>query len=229
MVEAPPRPSPGPCREPRLRSSSARKTETGRTHLERRKEAEERILSAALHIVAERGLAALTLQEAGEAAGYSRALPAHYYKTREHMLAAVVTHVVIGYRERQAAGGYGGLEGVAALFADVRHHVCEALQTPAGMKAFYEVLEEAARQPALGPTVARLNTETLEAAVGHLRAAMAAGEVRADLDPRLEAVLFLSLLRGLVSRWLKHPDEFDLAAAADAMIAGLERNWAPPR
>lgn len=208
-------------------TTSTRKTEAGRTHLERRKEAESRILTAALTIVAERGLAALTLQEAGELAGYSRALPAHYYKTREHMLAAVVTHVVAGYREQQAAAGYDHLQGVAALAANIRHMVSEALRVPAGLKAFYEVTDAAAGHPALGPTVERLNVETMDDAVRQLKAAIAAGEMRADLDPRLEAVVYLASLRGLMTRWLIHQGEFDLAAAGEAMIAGLRRNWAP--
>lgn len=215
-----------PLHEPSL-TTSARKTEAGRTHLERRKEAERRILAAALTIVAERGLAALTLQEAGERAGYSRALPAHYYGTREHMLAALVTHVVARYREQQAAAGYDHLTGIEALAANVRHMVSEARLVPGGMKAFYEVTDAAAGHPGLGPAVERMNLEMLDDSTAQLAAAVAAGEMRPDLDPRMEAVLYHAYLRGLMIRWLNHQADFDLEAAGEAMIAGLKRSWAP--
>ncbi|MFZ4685441.1 MAG: TetR family transcriptional regulator, partial [Hyphomonadaceae bacterium] len=58
------------------------------TQAARRETAERAILEAAKRIVAERGLDELTLNEAGEAAGYSRALPAHYFGTRSAMLGA---------------------------------------------------------------------------------------------------------------------------------------------
>ena len=44
----------------------------GRTHAERRREAETRILKAAFDIIAKRGLDHLTLADAGQQAGYSR-------------------------------------------------------------------------------------------------------------------------------------------------------------
>ena len=81
--------------------SAQRKTaEAGRTHAERRREAETKIVQAAFDIVARRGVDQLTLAEAGEEAGYSRALPAHYFETREALLAAVAQHAVNNYRKR---------------------------------------------------------------------------------------------------------------------------------
>lgn len=57
-----------------------------RTQVERRDEAERRILEAAALIVAENGLEAITLAEAGERAGYSRGLPSHYFKDRKSVV-----------------------------------------------------------------------------------------------------------------------------------------------
>src|SRR6516162_1489387 len=82
-------------------AGALRKTaEIGRTHAERRREAESRILQAAFEIVARRGVDQLTLAEAGEEAGYSRALAAHYFDGREELLAAVAQHAVDKYRQR---------------------------------------------------------------------------------------------------------------------------------
>ena len=61
-----------------------------RTHAERREEAERSMLDAAVRIVAEHGLEYLTLAECGEAAGYSRGLAAHYFGSKDALIAALV-------------------------------------------------------------------------------------------------------------------------------------------
>src|SRR5690349_533828 len=100
------------------RKSSARgglvdTLETARmTQAERRETAERAILEAAKTIVAERGLDALTLNGAGEAAGYSRALPAHYFGTKAVLVSALADHILASYavRVREAIGPAEGLD-----------------------------------------------------------------------------------------------------------------------
>jgi len=61
--------------------AARRKTaEIGRTHAERSREAETRIRQAAFEVVVRRSVDQLTLAEADGEAGYSRALPAHYFE-----------------------------------------------------------------------------------------------------------------------------------------------------
>jgi AcrR family transcriptional regulator len=76
----------------------------GRTQAQRRAEDEHRILQAAIRIISERGVDQLTLAEAGEGAGYSRALPAHYFGSREDLIVAVADHLVTSYRRRLVEG-----------------------------------------------------------------------------------------------------------------------------
>src|SRR5215213_5887599 len=71
-----------------------------RTQSDRREIAEARILDAALHIVAERGTDGMTLAEVGEAAGYSRGLPAHYFGSKDGLVDALAEYLVMGYRRR---------------------------------------------------------------------------------------------------------------------------------
>jgi len=59
-----------------------------RTQHERREEAGRRILDSAMALVSEKGVAGMTLNEAGERAGYSRGLPAHHYGNKEGLLVA---------------------------------------------------------------------------------------------------------------------------------------------
>jgi AcrR family transcriptional regulator len=65
-----------------------------RTQEERREEAEQRILDAATRLIADKGLDGFTLADVGEAAGFSRGLPAHYFKSKDGLLAAVVRRLL---------------------------------------------------------------------------------------------------------------------------------------
>jgi len=62
-----------------------------RTQSDRREVAEGALLQAALSLIASRGVKGTTLAEVGEAAGYSRGIAAHYFKTKDGLPA--------GYRE----------------------------------------------------------------------------------------------------------------------------------
>lgn len=206
-----------------------RKTELGRSHAERRREAEARILEAAFGIVAERGVDQLTLAEAGEAAGYSRALAAHYFGNREALLGAVAEYAVETYSERLSSKDVprtGGLETVLSLIA---FFIDDSRSWPKRLKAFYEVTNAALRWPSIAAVVARLNQASIGHYAGLIRTAQAQGEIRADLDPVAESVLIAASLRGIMGQWLTAPDSIDLDAVRDAYLAGLRRSWAPGR
>ena len=206
-----------------------RKTELGRSHAERRREAEARILEAAFGIVAERGVDQLTLAEAGEAAGYSRALAAHYFGNREALLGAVAEYAVETYSERLSSKDVprtGGLETVLSLIA---FFIDDSRSWPKRLKAFYEVTNAALRWPSIAAVVARLNQASIGHYAGLIRTAQAQGEIRADLDPVAESVLIAASLRGIMGQWLTAPDSIDLDAVRDAYLAGLRRSWGPGR
>ncbi|MFC3076610.1 TetR/AcrR family transcriptional regulator [Phenylobacterium terrae] len=200
----------------------------GRTQAQRRAEAEQRILLAAVDIIAERGIDQLTLAEAGEAAGYSRALPAHYFGSREDLILAVADHLVQGYRSRMEEGPPGvGAGGLESLIARVAYYIDDNRQSGSRLKAFHEVLNAALNRPALAPAIAQLDYESAAGFSRHIRAAIRRGEIRADVDPDAEGVLILSTLRGVMRQWLIAPDRIDLDAIRAEFIAGLRRNWSP--
>ncbi|HEX2561157.1 TetR/AcrR family transcriptional regulator [Phenylobacterium sp.] len=202
----------------------------GRTQAQRRAEAEQRILQAAVDIIAERGIDQLTLAEAGEAAGYSRALPAHYFGSREDLILAVADHLVQGYRRRMEAGppGGSGAGGLESLIDGIAFYIDDNRQSGARLRAFHEVLNAALNRPALAPAIAQLDHESAAGFVYQIRAAIRRGEIRADVDPEAEGVLILATLRGVMRQWLIAPDKVDLDAVRAEFIAGLRRNWSPP-
>jgi len=196
-----------------------------RTHAERRLEAETRIVQAAFDIVARRGVDQLTLAEAGEEAGYSRALPAHYFETREALLAAVAEHAVANYRKRLMERMAPTDDGIRSLLASIAFYLDDSRGWPKKLRAFHEVMNAGLRWPAIAAVVARLNQEWIDRIAAQLRSAQATGDIRADIDPVAEAVAVSGAMRGIMAQWLIAPDSIDLDAVRDAYISGLRRSW----
>ncbi|WP_160170429.1 TetR/AcrR family transcriptional regulator [Afipia sp. P52-10] len=203
-----------------------RKTEVGRTHAERRREAETRIVQAAFDIVAKRGVDQLTLAEAGEEAGYSRALPAHYFGNRDVLLAAVAEHAVNQYRRRVVEKNLPTAAGLEPILTGIAFYLDDSRSWPKRLKAFHEVTNAALRWPLIAEVTAKLNREQVERFAQQIRAAQALGEIRADIDPVAEAITVSGTIRGIMAQWLVAPDSIDLDAVRDGFIAGLRRNWA---
>jgi AcrR family transcriptional regulator len=208
----------------RSASSTRHRPATARTHAERRLAAETRIVQAAFDIVARRGVDQVTLAEAGEEAGYSRALAAHYFESKEALLAAVAEYAIEKYRERLDAAEPTRSSREAVL-ASIAFYFNETRQWPRKLRAFFEVMNAALRWPSIAPTVGRLNDGMVARFAGHIAAAQAAGEIRGDLDATAEAVAIIGAMRGIMGQWLVDPDSVDLDAVRDNFIAGLRRSW----
>ncbi|MGH6716271.1 MAG: TetR/AcrR family transcriptional regulator [Bradyrhizobium sp.] len=208
-------------------TASRKSAETGRTHAERRREAESRIVQAAFEIVARRGVDQLTLAEAGEEAGYSRALPAHYFGNREALLAAVAEQAAKNYRRRWSERNAAERDGLDSLLGAITFYLDDSRGWPKKLRAFHEVMNGALRWPSIAAVVARLDREWIERLAAQIKAAQRHGEIRADIDPVAEATAISGTLRGIMSQWLIAPDAVDLDAVRDGYIAGLRRNWKP--
>ena len=208
--------------------SALRKTaESGRTHAERRREAETKIVQAAFEIVAQRGVDQLTLAEAGEKAGYSRALPAHYFESREALLAAVAEHAVKNYRQRLNERNLPGEDGMDSLLAGIAFYLDDSRGWPKKLRAFHEITNASLRWPAIAEVVARLNREWIDRIAAQIRTAQRQGDIRADIDPVAEAVAVSGAMRGIMAQWLIAQDSIDLDAVRDTYVAGLRRSWEP--
>ena len=132
-------------------AASRKPAEIGRTQAERRLEAETKIVQAAFDIVARRGVDQVTLAEAGEEAGYSRALPAHYFESREALPAAVAEHAVEKYRLRLIDATRPGRTGLESVLATIAFYFDETR----GGRSAARVLRGDERRPALAVDRAR--------------------------------------------------------------------------
>lgn len=196
-----------------------------RSQAERRDQAEQRLLAAAIKLVGERGLERITLAEVGEAAGYSRGLPAHYFGGKDGLIVALAAHLIDRFgraleHSEHHARGLERLLGIAAFYLD------SAGRDPTGARALFVLLGEGLSNGLVTERLAQLNARSAKSFEVNLRAAIAAGEVRRDIDVKAQAMLILAGLRGAVGLWLMAPAAIDLDAVRDEFIAALRRSLA---
>ena len=210
------------------RSSALRKSEPSerRSHESRRSEAEQRLFDAAVRMVAENGLERFTLADVGEAAGYSRGLPAHYFGSKEGLIAALANRIVGGF-----GVGLGRVEthapGIDRLLGTVAFYFDSAERDPETTRALFAILGAAVTDRSLRRKIAALNVRSSQALKVDIEAGIKDGMIARSINPRAQATLVLSSLRGAVAQWLTDPDHVDLKALKNAFMATLKRALAP--
>ena len=197
-----------------------------RTQQERTAESDRRLLTAAMRLIGERGYRGTSLAAIGEAAGYSRGLVTERFGSKQGLLWELVKRMLRVYRDEGRAHSAAERIGLDELCDMVDNHR-RALSSEISMRAFYALMFEA-----LGPTPdlqAEFRTlhRSFRADIARmLRAGVAAGTIRADLDVEAQAMLVLGTLRGIAFQWLLEPDALALDAAYTELKHNLRRSLA---
>ncbi len=211
------RPSPAP-RPPR------------RSHAQRREESERRMLDAALALVAQRGTVRLTLAEVGQAAGYSRGLPAHHFGSKAGLVHALAGYIGERFGEQRARGAQPA-PGLAAIQGNIHFYFSRRGGAWTATRALMVMMSEASMAaPAdvtpgsAGPhgtglraELAAYNRSALAWFEQHIRSGIAQGQIAAGTDPALTAVILLGAMRGVMQQWLVD-GQIKLPAARDRLL-----------
>ena len=181
-----------------------------------------------MKIVAERGLQDLTLAECGQAAGYSRGLAAHYFGSRDELIGSIARYIVGIYGKSMRAAGAGPTaerRGLEDLLHRVQFYIKASHDTPHHTRAFHAVLGAAFKQAPLSDAVAELNRNSIAAYANAIGIGIANGEIRADVNPTVQAALLVATLRGVVRQWLLD-STVDLDAISKELVGNLRRSLA---
>ena len=203
-----------------------------RSHAQRREESERRMLDAALGLVARRGSVRMTLAEVGEAAGYSRGLPAHRFGSKAGLLQALAGYIGERFGQQRARGARP-TAGLAAILGNIHFYFSRRGGAWTASRALMVMMSEvcmAPPAPALqAPGAAALHDAGLRANVAaynrsalawfeqHIRTGMSQGEIAADTDPALTAVILLGAMRGVMQQWLVD-EQINLSAVRDRLL-----------
>lgn len=188
-----------------------------RTQAERREEAEQRLLEAALEIVARRGSVRMTLAEVGEAAGYSRGLPAQRFGNKAGLLRALAASIGTRFAThmRAAPQRKPGLDAIRGNITVYFHRKDQNWTTTRALLVMFT--EGFMDDSELRDLVAAYNRNALSFYEHHIRHGIEAGEIPADLDPSSTSVLLLGALRGVMLQWLVDR-EIDLSKVCERML-----------
>jgi AcrR family transcriptional regulator len=189
-----------------------------RTQAERREEAESRLIRAAIRLVGEKGYDGFTLAEVGEAAGYSRGLPAHYFERKENLLAVVAEYMTDGYREMIARLPHSE-PGLPRIANKIREYT--KIEGHVAGRALAILVAESLHRPGLRRTISTVNARGLADLEADMRDGVAAGNIRADADAKLHAAMIYSFLRGQMTFAISGA-KFDGQATGETFIAMLE-------
>jgi TetR/AcrR family acrAB operon transcriptional repressor len=196
---------------------------TPRTQLARREEAERRLLNAAIRLLVDRGYDRFTLEEVGDLAGYSRGLPAHYFGKKEELLSEVARFIVDDYRTAQSAVE-GAEPGLPKLIARIRKYSERVGSRP--NLALGVLIAEARFRPKLKRAITDLNRRGARDWEAEIQAGVDVGNIRQDADPTVQSAIIYAFLRGL-SAFVALDQHYDAAGATEEFIRIVMQRLAP--
>jgi AcrR family transcriptional regulator len=171
-------------------------------HEERRRQ----IADALLRVAAARGLHATGMREVAAEAGVSLRLVQYYFGTKEELLLAAMQHLAARYSARavarfRAASGSASPASPRDIIAAI---LTEGLPADDERRTFTVIytayLALSLTDPALAVAPLVKNSgAVIDVVAAQLRAAQAAGDTPAQLDPDLEAVSLLAMSAGLAT------------------------------
>jgi len=202
--------------------SRRRKTQT-----ERREEAEQRLLDAALQIVADKGSVRMTLAEVGEAAGYSRGLPAHHFGNKLGLLQALAGHIHQRF-QRDLLAGPRGQEGLDAIRAMIGVYFGRTDENWTATRALLVMMTEAfMTDSGLSECMSSYNRMAVASLERDIRRGIELGQIQPDIDPPTYGVMILGALRGvMMQRLIETPHQrisrAQLLSVRDEMLRMIE-------
>ncbi len=190
--------------------------------------ARERILRAAVDIIAAEGEAALRLADVAAAAGVALSLTTHYFRTRDHLVAEALAERFAGLVRddlrriaRLVREGDGGAfrDGLTRLTADVldRRRSTQRLARIAAVGGAHG-------RPDLSQRLGEETAALLDELAVVIRSAQESGLVRADLDPRARATFLQAYSLGMVVADLdaRPSDRADVQAVIDVFMGCVQ-------
>lgn len=179
----------------------------------------ERILTAAQRLFAEKGFAAVSMQEIAQHAGVSKSNVFHHFRSKDELYLAVLGAACRCHREQLVPLLAGdepfGVRLQRIMRADLEFMFAQPERAQLVLREITGTKPDAAAQPA--PALLRENATAL---IAQMRAAQQNGEIRADIDPAAVALLFLAANKFffLTHNLIRHFPDVDFADDHDRYV-----------
>ena len=181
------------------RGASAKAAPDGpRTQVQRRAEAEGRLLATARQLIARRGWTGTTLAEVGEAAGYSRGLAGHYFGSKAGLLRAITQQINNAFFDelKKAPPVSPGIEAIVSF---VSVYLGRADPEWTNTRALLLIMTEALLDDSENSDqMVSYNASVLQYLEENIRIGIAGGEIDRSASPGVAAEWILGSLRGMM-------------------------------
>lgn len=191
----------------------------------------QKLLKAALAVFSRMGYADTRLEDIAQEAGVTRGAIYHHFGSKVELYNILVAEAfgrVQPVIDAVIASGGTPLQVLRRLFVKV---LLFSVQDP-DFRAVQEiVLFKTAITPELAEGIQRKaegSRQMVDWLAGMMTAAKGAGDLRADLDPRLGAVSFLAFQNGILTQWLFDSELFSVAQSAEAFADIFIRGISAP-
>ncbi|MGB3351862.1 MAG: TetR/AcrR family transcriptional regulator [Mycobacterium sp.] len=192
-----------------------------RTQAERRAETRQRVLGAAVSLVAAHGSRAVSLAAVGDAAGYSRGIVNHHFGSRARLLEELIKHTQQFDIPTDAATGLGRLTQFVESYLSGIH--ARSPRSEAFLKLW---TESAGAEPALAPLFAERDARFREVLEQYVRDGVSDGSIRPEASPAVAAVAIIGLLRGTAMMALSTARDVSVADLSAEVARGVGRSLA---
>ena len=213
-----------------LRRAAAKPVPRGlRTQVERRAEAEMRLLATARQLIARRGWTGTTLADVGEAAGYSRGLAGHYFGNKTGLLRAITTQINNNFFDelKKAPPVAPGLEAVVSFVSVYFGRTDpEWTNTRALLLLMTEALLDNSEN---SDQFVTYNASVLQYLEKNIRIGIANGEIDKSISPGVGAEFVLGALRGMMLQRLVRGGDVGALAIRKHVLTLVRRSLAPAR
>lgn len=185
----------------------------------------ERILDAAARCFARHGFARARMEDVAAEARVSRALVHHHFGSKEELARQVQEHMLLEWSAAVDAAIASAPSAGEALVAWLRVNLADTRRRP----LLHAILADEAILASFEDVSQRGMAEWHARLVALLRAGVASGEFRADLDVESTAAVLRAMQVGMMQQLLAEQpavdvsDERHLAAAGTLLVAGLRR------
>jgi AcrR family transcriptional regulator len=197
------------------------------TKAERSARSDARIMRAAVRLIARQGYSKTTLVQIGAEAGYSGALISNRFGSKEGLLRALLERITTRFLSDQLSPAIADRKGLDSLCAVIDAYLRELHEHEERVRVLYVLLGEGLGPvPEVLPSFARLNETFRTYMEQKIREGILAGQIRPEVDPKIEAVAFLAMLRGTALQWLTDHGSFDLDRVKESLQESLRRNLA---
>jgi len=199
-------------------------TKTALTQAERSAISDRAMIDAAIELILEKGTEKTTLAAIGDRAGYSRGLATYRFGSKAGLYDEVCKAISRRWLEylKREVGGLSGVDAMCVALDSFFHFVSE---NPRDARVL-QILYCGAGSPTseYQATSVNIHRRQQDDVAEWVRAGIADGSIRADIDPKSVAAQYIAYISGMAYLHLISPESMDIEKANHDMKVHLRRS-----